>query len=54
MMNFRHVIAVHALEILHNPMYRKWKCNVKDKPGYGIIAVGPDKTGIIGTRKIML
>ena len=52
MANFRQVFGNHALEILHKPKYRNWKCIVKDKPGYGIMAVGPDKMGIVRTWKI--
>jgi len=52
MSSFRQVFANHALEILNKPKYRNWKCIVKDKPGYGIIATGPDKHGIVRTWKI--
>ncbi len=52
MSNFRQAFAIHAIEILNKPTYKNWKCILKDKPGYGIMAVGPDKTGIVRTWKI--
>jgi hypothetical protein len=50
--NFRQIFANHAHEILRKPKYRNWKHIVAGKPGYGIKAVGPDKTGIVRTWKI--
>jgi hypothetical protein len=52
MASFRQVFASHALEILTKPKYRNWKSIVQDKPGFGIMAVGPDKMGIVRTWKI--
>lgn len=46
---FRQVFGNHAMEILSNPRYRNWKLVEDRKPGYGIIAVGPDPHGIVRT-----
>jgi len=52
MSTFRQAFANHAQEILNKPKYRNWKYLISGKPGYGIKAVGPDKSGIVRTWKI--
>lgn len=49
---FRQSFGNHAMEILTNPRYRNWRLIVKEKPGYGIMAIGPDPQGIVRTWKV--
>lgn len=49
---FRQFFGNHAMEIITNPRYRNWRLIVDEKPGYGMMAVGPDRDGIVRTWKI--
>ena len=45
--NFRRDFGEHAIDLVRKPKYRNWKLLVEGKPGFGIFATGPDKTGTI-------
>ncbi len=49
---FRQIFGNHAMEILSNPRYRNWRLIVAEKPGYGIMTIGPDPADIVRTWKI--
>jgi hypothetical protein len=50
--SYRQMFGMHAAEILSHPNYKNWSCVVKDSPGYGIRAVGPDPDNIVRTWTI--
>jgi hypothetical protein len=50
--NFRQTFGIHAAEILTHPRYKNWQCVVDGKPGYGIMAIGPDPQNTIRTWTI--
>lgn len=52
MSSFRQVFGVHAFEVMRSPAYGNWRPIISGKPGYGIEAIGPDKSGIIRTWQI--